>query len=142
MERYGDQMVRRLLTFVTMVLLPLTLLGCNDSMVAEMEAQRQEVGFSIEQELQLCRNASRATARATLLPSAQPVDMEAERRELDRMIQRGDWQTLTLLEPTTWKVVPQPSEQAVDIGLSLLMAQNQSYQNFRETTFGLRLNSR
>jgi hypothetical protein len=131
-------MVRMLLTFVTMLLLALTFLGCNDLIVAEMEAQHQEVGFLIERELQRCRNASCVTS----LPPAQPVDMEAERRELDRMIQRGDWQTLTLLEPTTSEVVPQPSEQKVDIGLSLLMAQNQSYRNFRETTFGLRLTSR
>jgi hypothetical protein len=107
-------------------------------MVAELEAQRQEVGFFIEQELQRSRNAARMTACTTSLPPAQPVDMESERRELDRMIQKGKWQTLTLLEPTPSVVVPEPSEQAVDIGLSLLLAQNQSYLNFRETAFGLR----
>jgi hypothetical protein len=124
-----------------MVLLTVTSLGCNDPAVVEVEAQRREVGFSIEQELQRCRNAFRATARVAPLPPAQPVDMEAERRELDRMIQRGDWEPLTQLEPTTQAVVPQPSEQVVDVGLSLLTAQNQSYQNFGETSFGASLPS-
>ena len=125
-----------------MVLLALTFSGCNDLMVPEMEAQHQQVGFFIEQELQRCKNASQVTARANSLPPAQPVDMEAERHELDRMIQSGKWQTLTPLQPTTWKAVSYPMEQVVDIGLCLLMAQNQSYRNFRETTFGLRLTSR
>ena len=73
MKRCGDQMIQRLSTSLTMVLLALTFLGCNDLTVAELEAQRQEVGFFIEQELQRSRNAARMTAGTTSLPPAQPV---------------------------------------------------------------------
>lgn len=95
MERYGDSLMRRLLTLVIMVFLALTILGCNDPIVADMEAQRQEVGFYIEQELQRSRMASRANTRVVPLPPAQSADMAAERRELDKMVERGDWRSLS-----------------------------------------------
>ena len=101
MKRYGDSIMRRLLTIVIMLLMALTFLGCNDPMVKEMEAQRQEVGFFIEQELQRCRNAANAVSRPASLPPAQAADMEAERRELDRMVERGDWDRLTPMPPTS-----------------------------------------
>ena len=101
MKRYCNSIMRRLLTLVTMVFLALAFLGCNDPMVADMEAQRQEIGFMVEQELQRCRNASRVTTRADSLPPAQAADMEAERRELDRMVERGEWNSLTPMSPTS-----------------------------------------
>jgi hypothetical protein len=76
-----------------MIFLAVTFLGCNDPMVSNMEAQNREFGFTVEQELQRCRNASKVSG-AVSLPPAQAVDMEAERRELDRMVERGDWQGL------------------------------------------------
>ncbi len=100
MDRYCDSIMRRLVTLVIMVCLALTFLGCNDPMVKDMEAKRQEVGFMVEQELQRCRNASRVSTRAVSLPPAQMADMEAERRELDRMVERGDWQSLSPMPPT------------------------------------------
>ena len=138
MEKYGDPIVRPLLTLATMVLCALLFPGCADLKVAEMQTQRQEFAFFVERELQRCKNAS----YVAVLPPAQPADMEAERRELDRMIQSGDWQMLTPPEPTPPAAVPQPSEQTMEIGLSLLMAQNQSYHNFPESTFGVCLTSR
>jgi hypothetical protein len=78
-----------------MVFLTLTFVGCIDPMVADMEAQRQEVGFNIEQELQRCRMASQTNTRAIPLPPAQSADMAAERRELDNMVERGDWRSLS-----------------------------------------------
>ena len=72
----------------------LTLLGCNDPMVLDVEGKLQESGFFVEQELQRYRNASPIPSRPVSLPPAQVVDMEAERRELDRMIASGDWQSL------------------------------------------------
>ena len=77
-----------------MIFLAVTFLGCNDPVVSEMEARNQKFGFIIEQELQRSRNASKEMSGAASLPPAQTVDMEAERRELDMMIARGDWQSL------------------------------------------------
>ena len=77
-----------------MIFLAVTFLGCSEPMVSDMEAQLQESGFMIEQELQRYRNASKVASRVVSLPPAQAADMEAERRELDRMVERGDWQTL------------------------------------------------
>ena len=115
MKRYGDSLTRRLLTLVVMTLLALTFLGCNDPMVKEIEARRQEVGFLIEQELQRCRIASQETARARSLPEAQVADMEAERRELDRMVQRGEWNRLAPQQPSSRTEASLPPAQAVDM---------------------------
>ena len=101
MKRYCDSIVRRFLTLVTLVVLALTFLGCGDPMVSDMESQRQEIGFMVEQELQRCRNACRVTSRAVSLPQAQAADMEAERRELDQMVQRGEWQSLSPMPPAS-----------------------------------------
>jgi hypothetical protein len=84
----------RLLTPVTIIFLAVTFLGCNDPMVSDIKERNQELGFFIEQELQRSRNASQITSGTISFPPAQPVDMEAERRELDMMIARGDWQGL------------------------------------------------
>ena len=94
MERYCKSIRRWLLTPVTMIFLAVTFLGCNDPMVSDMEARNQEFGFFVEQELQRCRNASKVVLGAVPPPPAQTADMEAERRELDRMVERGDWESL------------------------------------------------
>lgn len=109
MERYCESIMRRLLTLVTMVFLALTFLGCNDPFVKDMEAQRQEVGFMVEQELQRCRHASRVTWQSIPLPQARAVDMEAERRELDRTVERGDWRSLSPMPPTSQAEVFHPA---------------------------------
>jgi len=101
MKRYDDLIMRRLLTFVTMIFLALTFLGCHDPMVADMENRRQEIGFMVERELQRCRNATRATSQAVSLPPAQAVDMNAERRELDKMVEQGMWRNLSPVPPTS-----------------------------------------
>lgn len=95
MKRFYDLSVRSFLTFMTMIFLALTILGCHDPMVTDMENRRQEIGFMVEQELQRCRNATRATSKAVSLPPAQAVDMSAERRELDRMVEQGVWNNLS-----------------------------------------------
>ena len=115
MEKYGDSITRRLLTLVIMALLALTFLGCNDPMVKEMEERRQEVGFIVEQELQRCRIATRESARVRSLPEAQVADMDAERRELDRMVERGDWRSLAPQQPTSRRMISSPPAQAADM---------------------------
>jgi hypothetical protein len=84
-----------------MFFLALSFMGCNDPMVKDMEARRLEVGFFVEQELQRCRNAVQANSHTIPLPPAQAADMDAERRDLDRMVERGDWQSLTPMPPTS-----------------------------------------
>ena len=101
MERYWNAIMRRLVPLVMMLCLVCAFLGCSDPMVKDMEAQRQEVGFMVEQELQRCRNACRVSTHAVSLPPAQAADMEAERRELDQMVQRGDWQNLSPMPSTS-----------------------------------------
>lgn len=93
MESCYDFAMRRLLTFMTVMFLAVALLGCNDPMVADMEAERREVTFMAEQELQRCRSLVASQVRT--LPPAQAADMETERRELDRMVQQGHWNTLS-----------------------------------------------
>ncbi|MEJ2705443.1 MAG: hypothetical protein P8Z79_23630 [Sedimentisphaerales bacterium] len=92
MKRYRKSIRRWFFTLVTTALAVVTVLGCNDPMISEMETRHQEFNFTIEQELQRSRNAS--ALRPASLPPAQAADMEAERRELDRMIERGEWQGL------------------------------------------------
>ncbi|MBN2314104.1 MAG: hypothetical protein JXM79_09255 [Sedimentisphaerales bacterium] len=115
MKINGDSITRRLLTLVVMALLTLTFLGCNDPMVKKMEAQRQEVGFLIEQELQRCRIETRQSAQARSLPEAQVADMEAERRELERMVQRGEWDSLAPQQSTSQRTFSHPKARAVDM---------------------------
>jgi hypothetical protein len=69
-------------------------LGCNDPMVSEMEERNQEFGFVIEQELHRSRMESKIETGPATLPPAQTADMDAERRELDRMVERGEWEGL------------------------------------------------
>lgn len=94
MKRYFTSIRRWFLTLVTLFFLPVAFLGCNDPVVSDMKARNQELGFFIEQELQRSRNASKVESGPASLPPAQAVDMDAERRELDRMVERGDWQSL------------------------------------------------
>ena len=94
MKRYFKSIRRWSSTLLTLCLLTVACLGCNDPMVSNMEARNQEFGFFVEQELQRSRNASKAESGMLSLPTAQAVDMEAERRELDRMVARGEWQSL------------------------------------------------
>lgn len=115
MERYSDSISRRCLTFVVVTFIAMTFLGCNDPMVKEMEARRQEVGFFAEQELQRCRNAIRQTNRVKPLPQAQVADMEAERRELDRMVERGDWQSFVPQQSNSRASLSRPEARMADM---------------------------
>ena len=92
MKRYKS--IRRwFLAFVALSFFAVALPGCNDPMVSDLEERNQEFEFFIEQELQRSKNASKIESTITL-PPAQAADMEAERRELDRKVERGDWQSL------------------------------------------------
>ena len=94
MKRYVTSIRRWFLALVTMFFLAVAFLGCNDPTVKKMEERNQEFGFFIEQELQRSRIASKIESGPATLPPAQAADMDAERRELDRMVERGEWQGL------------------------------------------------
>ena len=93
MESCYNFTMRRLLTLTTVIFLAVLLSGCNDPMVADMEAKRREVTFMAEREMQRCRSLAASQTRA--LPPAQVADMEAERRDLDSMVEQGRWSTLS-----------------------------------------------
>ena len=94
MKRYVKSIRQWFLTLATIFFLAVAFPGCSDPVVSDMEAQNQEFEFLIEQELQRSRNAFKVESGPVSRPPAQVVDMEAERRELDGRIERGDWQSL------------------------------------------------
>jgi len=47
----------RVLTVATAIFLTVSLMGCNDSIVADMEAEHRQLGNVVKQELQQCRSA-------------------------------------------------------------------------------------
>jgi hypothetical protein len=101
MKRHSISTVWRSITLMVMIYLTAMLAGCMDPTVADMEAQREEIGFKIERDLQLYRNGPQLYSRAVTMPVAQPADMEAERRELDRMVQEGLWRNLAPVPPSS-----------------------------------------
>jgi len=94
MKRCFTSIRRWFLTLVTIVFSSVAFLGCNDPTVRKMEERNQEFGFFIEQELQRSRNASKVELGPATRSPAQAADMDAERRELDSMVERGEWQGL------------------------------------------------
>ena len=101
MERYYSSWVRSLLLLTIASVISVTFLGCIDPTIPEMKAKRQEIGFRAEQEIQRCREATRLTSRAISLPPAQAANMDAERRNMDRMFQQGNWQPLYAPPPAS-----------------------------------------
>ena len=53
MENHYDSIVRRLLTLITMIFLAVTIMGCNDPIVADMDAEHHRLVSMAEQELRL-----------------------------------------------------------------------------------------
>jgi hypothetical protein len=51
MESYCESIMRRLLTWVIVIFLAVTLLGCGDPIVADMEAEHQRLGQVCQREL-------------------------------------------------------------------------------------------
>ena len=94
MKRCYISIRRWFLALVTTSFLVVAFLGCNDPTVRRMEERNQEFGFFIEQELQRSIMDSKIETSPATLPPAQAADMDAERRELDRMVESGEWQGL------------------------------------------------
>lgn len=94
MKRYFKSIRRWSLTLVTLFFFVAALPGCNDPGVKNLEMRDQKIESDVEQELQHSRNASKLESDPASAPPAQAADMEAERRELDRRIESGEWQSL------------------------------------------------
>ena len=52
MKSYSDSMIGRLLRFAVMVFLAVTLFGCQDTIVRDMESEHQRLGKICQQEIQ------------------------------------------------------------------------------------------
>ena len=115
MKRYSGSILPRLLTPVALIFLAVTFLGCNDPEVSEMAAHSQEFKFFLEQELQRNRMAAQVFTQTSTLPPAQVADMAAERLELDRMIQRGEWRSFLPGQPASQPSRSLPRAQAVNM---------------------------
>lgn len=67
MRSYGDSMMRQLLIFAMMVFLTVTLFGCNDPIVTDMEAEHQRLGRVCQQEIRQSLSAFPAPSRTEAL---------------------------------------------------------------------------
>lgn len=60
MKSYGDSMIGRLLIFAMMVFLAVTLFGCHDPIVRNMDAEHQRLGRICQQEIRQAQLGSGA----------------------------------------------------------------------------------
>ncbi len=60
MKSYGDSMIGRFLTFAMMVFLAVTLFGCHDPIVRDMDAEHQRLGRICQQEIRRAQLGSGA----------------------------------------------------------------------------------
>jgi len=51
MESNTNSIMNRLLAFMTVIFLAVILSGCNDPIVADMEAEHRQLGIIVEQDL-------------------------------------------------------------------------------------------
>ena len=56
MKSHYDSIRTRVLTVTMAIFLTVSLMGCNDSIVADMEAEHRQLGNVVELELQQCRS--------------------------------------------------------------------------------------
>ena len=54
MKSQFDSIKTLVLTVATIVFLVISVMGCNDSIVADMEAEHRQLGSMVKQELQQC----------------------------------------------------------------------------------------
>ncbi len=57
MKSHYDSMKARVLIVAMATFLTISLMGCNDPIVANMEAKHRQLGNVVQQELQQCRSA-------------------------------------------------------------------------------------
>lgn len=57
MKSHYDSIRTRVLTITMAIFLTVSLMGCNDTIVADMEAEHRQLGNVVKQELQQSRSA-------------------------------------------------------------------------------------
>ena len=57
MKSHSDSIRTKVLTAAMAIFLTVSLMGCNDPIVADMDAEHRQLGIAVEQELQQCRSA-------------------------------------------------------------------------------------
>jgi len=57
MKSHYDSIKTRVLTIAMAIFLTVSLMGCNDPIVADMETEHRHLGNVVELELQQCRSA-------------------------------------------------------------------------------------
>jgi len=67
MENYHDSIRGRLLALITAIFLAVTLMGCHDPVVADMEAEHQRLGNVVKKELRQGLSAFPPASQAEVL---------------------------------------------------------------------------
>lgn len=67
MKSHHDSIRTRVLTAAMAIFLTVSLMGCNDPIVADMEAEHRQLGNVAKQELQQCRSAYPASSQTEAL---------------------------------------------------------------------------
>ena len=57
MKSHFDSLKTKVLTIATAIMLAITLAGCNDPIVTDMEAEHPQLGIIVQQDLQKCPSA-------------------------------------------------------------------------------------
>jgi hypothetical protein len=57
MKSHYDSIRTRVLTATIAIFFTVSLMGCNDPIVADMEAEHRQLGNAVNQELRQCRSA-------------------------------------------------------------------------------------
>lgn len=70
MKSHNDSIRTRVLTVAIALFLTVSLMGCNDPIVADMEAEHRQLGNLVKKELQQCRSAYPPSSQTeTLYPA-------------------------------------------------------------------------
>jgi len=67
MKSHFDSIKTKVLTVATAFFLAISLMGCNDSIVADMEAQHRRLGNEAKLELQRCPSANPPSSQTEAL---------------------------------------------------------------------------
>jgi len=57
MKSHFDSLKTKVLTIASVIMLAISLAGCNDPIVTDMEAEHRQLGIIVQQDLQKCPSA-------------------------------------------------------------------------------------
>lgn len=70
MKNHYNSIRTKILTIATAIFLAVSLMGCMDSIVTDMEAEHRRLGNEVKQELQKCPSAFPAVSQTEALSPA------------------------------------------------------------------------